>query len=220
MSIFQANLASARDPSPMIHILVFGDSLSDGIFLKREEAWPALLIPKFREAGLKAEVLNVSKSGDTTVGGLERINRRLNSKVDIFILELGINDTFRGTPVDQIRANLQEIIDRVKRASPNVRIIICGMKWLDHPPDDYVSGFEQMYADLAAKNHVALVPFLLERVIGDPALNLPDGFHPNPAGHKVLAENVWRILEPVAREVAAVSPSASEGSHLSPSNAR
>jgi acyl-CoA thioesterase I len=188
--------------SGMIHILVFGDSLSDGLFLKREEAWPALLVPKFRHDRLKAEILNVSKSGDTTAGGLERIDRRLDSKIDIFILELGINDAFRGIPVDQIRANLQEIIDRVKRANPNVRVILCGMKWPDHSPDEYVTAFEQMYIDLATKNNGAHVPFLLEGVIGDPALNLPDHFHPNAAGHKILAENVWRVLEPVAREVA------------------
>ena len=186
----------------MIHILVFGDSLSEGFLLKPEEAWPALLIPKFREAGLEAEIQNVSKSGDTTDGGLERIDRRLKSKIDIFVLELGINDAFRGASVDQIRANLQEIIDRVKRSHSNVRVIICGMEWPGHAPDEYVGNFGQMYADLAKKNHAALVPFLLEGVIGDPDLNLADRFHPNAAGHKILAENVWRILEPVAREVA------------------
>ena len=196
----------------MMHILVFGDSLSEGLFLKSSEAWPALIIPELRQAGLKAEILNVSKSGDTTAGGLQRIDRRLNPKsasrtdssrgeIDIFILELGINDAFRGVPVDHIRANLQEIIDRVKRASPKVRIIICGMRLPNYSSEDYITTFGKMYGDLAEKNNAALVPFLLEGVIGDPALNLQDGFHPNAAGHKILAENVWRVLEPVAREV-------------------
>jgi acyl-CoA thioesterase-1 len=201
IALFCAQWLSARDSSSVIHILVFGDSLSEGLFLKPEEAWPSLLIPKFREAGLEAEIRNVSKSGDTTAGGLERIDRRLKSKIDIFILELGINDAFLGIPVDQIRANLQEIIDRVKRSHPNARLIVCGMKWPDHAPEEYVETFGQIYPDLAKKNNAALVPFLLESVIGDPALNLPDRFHPNAAGHKILAANVWRVLEPVAREV-------------------
>ncbi len=194
---------NARHSSPVIHILVLGDSLSDGLSLKREQAWPALLIPKFRGAGMEAEIRNVSKSGDTTAGGLERIDRRLDTRIDIFVLELGINDEFRGVPIDDIRANLQEIIDRVKRSNPHARLVICGMKWPDHAPDETVESFGRMYGELAEKNHAALVPFLLEGVVGDPSLNLPDGFHPNAAGHKILAENVWRVLEPVARDVAA-----------------
>lgn len=185
----------------MIHILVFGDSLSEGLFLKSSEAWPALITPKLRQAGLDAEVLNVSKSGDTTAGGLQRIDRRLNPKIDIFILELGINDAFRGVAVDQIRANLQEIIDRVKRASPKVRIIICGMRLPNYSSEEYIADFGKMFGELAEKNDAALVPFLLEGVIGNPALNLEDGFHPNAAGHKILAENVWRVLEPITREI-------------------
>src|SRR4051794_16635712 len=203
--------ACARNSSSMIHILVFGDSLSEGLFLKSSEAWPALITPKLRQAGLAAEILNVSKSGDTTAGGLQRINRRLNPRIDIFILELGINDAFRGVPVEQIRANLQEIIDRVKRASPRARFIICGMQMPNYSSEDYIAAFGKMYGDLAEKNNAALVPFLLESVIGDPALNLQDGFHPNAAGHKILAENVWRVLEPVAREVSTALSSRAGG---------
>lgn len=216
-AFFGAKSAPARESSPVIHILVFGDSLSAGLMLKPAQAWPSLLVPKFRQAGLEAEIRNVSKSGDTTVGGLERIDRRLSAKMDIFVLELGINDVFRATPVAQIQANLQQIIDRVKRAHPNVRLVICGMKWPGPAPDLYVEQFGQMYRDLAVKNHAALVPFLLEGVIGNQALNLPDGFHPNAAGHEILAENVWRVLEPVAREVAAnvSSPSSQTASEAS-----
>jgi len=119
------------------------------------------------------------------------------------ILELGINDALRGVPIDQIQTNLQQIIDKVKARNPNARVVIAGIKLPSFTADDYVSAFSQMFADLAAKNRAALVPYLLEGVAGNPSLNLSDGIHPNGAGQKVIAENVWRVLEPVAREVAA-----------------
>ncbi|MDQ2824694.1 MAG: arylesterase [Verrucomicrobiota bacterium] len=186
----------------MKRILVLGDSLSDGFLLKRREAYPALLVDKLRVAGLNYEVLNASASGGTTEGGLGRLPPHLKRKIDIFILELGINDAFRGIPVDQIRDNLQEIISRVKHAHPNVRIVIAGMQLPNYSADDYVSAFGRMYVDLAARNQAALVPYLLEGVGGDPLLNFPDRLHPNAAGQKILAENVWRVLEPIARETA------------------
>lgn len=192
----------------MRHILVFGDSLSEGFLLKPSEAWPALLIDKLRVAGLSYEVLNASASGGTTEGGLRRLPPHLKRKIDIFILQLGINDAFRGVPVDQIRDNLQEIIDRMKHAHPNARIVIAGMQLPNYSADDYVSAFGKMYVDLAARNHAALVPYLLEGVAGDPLLNFPDRLHPNAAGQKILAENVWRLLEPIARETANTGPSA------------
>jgi acyl-CoA thioesterase I len=185
-------------------ILVFGDSLSDGFMLKRSEAYPALLAKKVRATGLNFQVINASVSGGTTDGGLERLPARLKQRTDIFILELGINDAFRGLPADRIEKNLQQIIDRVKARNPNVRVIIAGMQLPSYTLDDYVSAFGNMFADLAAKNGAALVPYLLEGVAGNPSLNLGDGIHPNAAGHKVLAENVWRVLEPVAREVGSV----------------
>ena len=118
------------------------------------------------------------------------------------VLELGINDAFRGLPIDQIQNNLQQIIDKVQARNPNVRVIIAGMQLPGYTGDDYVSAFGNMFADLAAKNQAALVPYLLESVAGNPSLNLSDGIHPNATGQKILAENVWRVLEPVAREVA------------------
>jgi acyl-CoA thioesterase-1 len=196
---------AARDSSRMKTILVLGDSLSDGFMLKRSEAYPALLVEKLREAGLEFEVLNASASGGTTEGGLSRLPSHLKHKIDIFILELGINDAFRGVPIDEIRRNLQQMIDKVKTRNPNARVVVVGMQLPEYAQDDYVSGFGRMYVDLAEKNHGALVPYLLDGVSGDPSLNLRDGLHPNAAGHKVLARNVWRVLEPVAREVAALS---------------
>ena len=200
ISIVFAQPATAMETKT---ILVFGDSLSDGFMLKRSEAYPALLAKKLRAAGLNFLVTNASASGGTTDGGLERLPPHLRHKIDVLILELGINDAFRGVPIDQIRNNLQEIIDKVKARSPNARVVIAGIQFPGYAADDYVSAFGQMFADLAAKNRAALVPYLLETVAGNLSLNLADGIHPNAAGQKILAENVWRVLEPVAREVAA-----------------
>lgn len=166
-----------------------------------------LLVDKLRVAGLNYELTNASQSGGTTEGGSRRLPPHLQHKIDILILELGINDAFLGTPVSQIRDNLQEIIDRVKHVNPNVCIIICGMQLPNNSGHEYISAFGKMYVDLAAKNEAALVPYLLEGVAGDPLLNLPDRLHPNAAGHKILAENVWRVLQQIARETASAPSS-------------
>jgi acyl-CoA thioesterase I len=186
----------------MKRILVLGDSLSGGFGLKRSEAYPALLANKLHAAGLNFQVINASQTGGTTDGGLERLPAHLKRKIDIFVLELGINDAFRGVPVDQIQSNLQQIIDKVKAKNPDVRVVIVGMQLPNYAADNYVSAFAKMFADLATKNDASLVPYLLDGVAGDPSLNLPDSIHPNAAGQKILAENVWRVLEPVAREIA------------------
>ena len=197
-SIIPAQLASAAETKS---ILVFGDSLSDGFMLQRSEAYPALLAQKLDAAGLNFQVTNASAAGGTTQGGLERLPAHLKHRIDILVLELGINDAFRGLPVDQIENNLQRIIDKVKARNPNVRVLIAGMQLPNYAADDYVSAFGKMFAELAAKNGAALVPYLLEGVAGDPLLNLADGIHPNAAGQKILAENVWRVLKPIAREL-------------------
>ena len=197
-SIIPAQLASAAETKS---ILVFGDSLSDGFMLQRSEAYPALLAQKLDAAGLNFQVTNASAAGGTTQGGLERLPAHLKHRIDILVLELGINDAFRGLPVDQIENNLQQIIDKVKARNPNARVLIAGMQLPNYTADDYVSAFGKMFTDLASKNKAALVPYLLEGVAGDPPLNLPDGIHPNAAGQKILAENVWRVLEPIAREM-------------------
>jgi acyl-CoA thioesterase I len=187
---------------PTKTILVLGDSLSQGFGVAQNEAYPMLLAKKLRAAGLNFQVTNASAAGGTTEGGLERLPAHLKRKIDIFILELGINDAFRGVPVDQIQNNLQQIIDKAKAKNPGVRVVIAGMQLPNHATDDYVSAFGKLFADLAAKNGAALIPYLLQSVAGDPSLNLSDGIHPNAAGQKVLAETVWQVLEPVAREVA------------------
>ena len=194
--------AAARDSSIMKRILVLGDSLSAGFGLKSSQAWPALITANLRNAGLNFEITNASQTGGTTAGGLQRLPAHLKHKVDIFVLELGINDAFRGVPIAQLRNNLQAIVDMVKAKNPNARIIIAGMQLPNYTEDDYVFAFGQLYADLAAKNNATLIPYLLEGVGGDPNLNQPDRVHPNAAGQRILAEIVWRVLEPIAQEVA------------------
>src|SRR6266540_3710511 len=209
--------AQSASAAEMKTILVFGDSLSDGFMLKRSEAYPALLAKKLHVTGLKFQLTNASQTGGTTEGGLERLPAHLKRKIDIFILELGINDAFRGVPVDQIENNLQQMIDKVKARNPDVRVVVAGMQLPSYAADDYVSAFGKMFAELAAKNGASLVPYVLDGVAGNPSLNLPDGIHPNAAGQKILAENVWRVLEPIAREVATLSSRTERGTSRSES---
>jgi acyl-CoA thioesterase I len=195
--------ARATDLSQMKTIFVFGDSLSEGLAISPRQAWPMLLVEKLRPIGPNFRVINASASGSTTEGGLRRLPPHLEHPIDIFILELGVNDAFNGISVEQTRANLQSIIDQVKARNPDASVVIVGVQFPIAAPDsEYAAAFVKMFGELAEKNHAALVPNLLEGVMGDPKLNLPDRIHPNAAGHKVLVENVWRVLEPIAREIA------------------
>jgi acyl-CoA thioesterase-1 len=198
---FQTAEPARRDASNVITIIALGDSLTAGFGLSRQEAYPALVAEKMRAAGYEFEVVNAGSSGDTTAGGLRRLPAilRAHKKIDIFILELGINDAFRGVPIDQIRANLQAIIDQVRTRHPKAAIVIAGMQLPDYSSDDYVGAFGGIFGALAEKNRATLIPYLLEGVGGNPELNQWDRVHPNAAGQRVLAENVWRVLEPILR---------------------
>src|SRR6476659_4276139 len=156
-----------------------------------------------RDAGYDFEVVNAGSSGDTTSGGLGRLPAilRAHKKIDIFILELGINDAFRGVPVDQIRANLQSIIDHVRSHDPNTLLVVAGMQLPDYTSDDYVGAFGRIFSALAEKNRATLIPYLLEGVGGNPALTQWDTVHPNAAGQRVLAENIWLVLEPILKQL-------------------
>ena len=196
------------DPSGVITIVALGDSLTAGYGLSRKQAWPALVAEKMREAGYEFEVVNAGSSGDTTTGGLRRLPAllRAHKKIDIFILELGINDAFRGVPIEQVRSNLQAIIDQVRARHPNAAIVVAGMQLPDYSSNDYVGAFGGIFGALAEKNRAMLIPYLLEGVGGNPELNQWDRVHPNPAGQRVLADNVWRVLEPILRKAAVPSP--------------
>jgi acyl-CoA thioesterase I len=201
-------------------ILILGDSLSQGFGLASGEAYPMLLAKKLRAAGLNFQVTNASAAGGTTDGGLERLPGHLKRKIDIFVLELGINDAFQGVPVNEIQSNLQQIIDKVKERNPNVRVLIAGMQLPNYASDDYISSFGKMFGDLAAKNGSTLVPYLLQGVAGDPSKNLSDGIHPNSAGQEILAETVWDVLEPVARQVVTLSSRGERGTLPTKSRSR
>jgi acyl-CoA thioesterase I len=199
----QIGCARPSDPSQMKTILVFGDSLSAGLGISPRQAWPMLLLEKLRPISSHFRVTNASASGSTTEDGLHRLSRQLERPIDIFVLELGINDAWHGAPVEQIRTNLQSIIDQVKTRNPKVTLVIVGMQFpLASSDADYMTMFGKMFGELAENNHAALIPSLLDGVTGNPELNLPDLVHPNAAGHKILLENVWRVLEPIARETA------------------
>src|SRR5213083_3225336 len=171
LAISSTVLAQVASAAKMKTILVFGDSLSDGFMLQRTEAYPALLAKKLHAAGLNFQVTNASAAGGTTEGGLERLPPHLKHRIDVFILELGINDAFRGLSIDQIQSNLQRVIDKVKARNPTVRVVIAGMQLPNYAEDDYVLAFGKMFSDLAARNNAALVPYLQQGVAGDPSLN-------------------------------------------------
>jgi acyl-CoA thioesterase-1 len=205
LSLLCCPIGSTRptDPSQMKTILVFGDSLSAGLAISPRDTWPMLLLDKLRPISSHFRVTNASASGSTTEDGLHRLPPHLDRPIDIFVLELGINDAWHGIPVEKIQANLQSIIDHVKERNPNVTLVVVGMQFpLPSSDADYMTVFGKMFGELAEKNHAALVPYLLDGVAGNPDLNLPDRVHPNAAGHKILLENVWRVLEPFVREAA------------------
>jgi acyl-CoA thioesterase I len=178
-------------------ILFYGDSLTAGYGLSEEEAFPALIDKKIKQQGKSWKVINAGLSGETTAGGLSRIDWMLRQPVDIFVLELGGNDGLRGLPLDQTKTNLQSIIDRVRAKNPNVKIIVAGMMVPPNMGPDYTQQFNSVYPDLAKKNKAVLIPFLLEGVGGIEKLNLPDGIHPNVEGHKVVAETLWKTIGPM-----------------------
>ena len=197
----QSTHAAKRDAPKMITILALGDSLTAGYGVSRPEAYPALIAEKMRAANYQFAVINAGSSGGTTAGGLQRLPELLRrKKIDILILALGINDAFRGVPIEQMRANLQAIIDQTRARHPGVSIIIAGMQLPLAASDEYVRAFGDLFGALAEKNHTALIPYLLEGVGGNSELNQPDRVHPNAAGQRILAENVWRVLEPILQK--------------------
>jgi acyl-CoA thioesterase-1 len=182
------------------NVVFLGDSLSAGFGVEPREAFPALVAEKVRAANLPYQVENAGVSGDTTAGGLRRIDWLLQKKIDILVVELGGNDGLRGLPVDAMRANLQAIIDKARAKNPAVKIILAGMQIPPNLGPEYAEKFRSVYQELATRNNAVLIPFLLEGVGGLRELNQPDMIHPTAAGHRLIAETVWRVLEPILRE--------------------
>jgi acyl-CoA thioesterase-1 len=175
-------------------LLFFGDSLTAGYGLSPEEAFPALIEKELNKKERVARVTNAGLSGETSAGGLARIDWVLREPIDIFILELGANDGLRGLPLDQTRKNLQGILDKVKIENPNAKIVIAGMMVPPNMGQQYSKEFSKIYPDLAKKNNAILIPFLLEDVGGNEKLNQADGIHPNVEGHRIIARNLTAIF--------------------------
>jgi len=193
--------AQGADSVTARKIVVLGDSLAAGLGVDPSEAFPALLQNKIDAAGWNDRVINAGVSGDTSADGLGRIDWLLKQRIDVLILELGGNDGLRGLPLTATQTNLQAIIDRVKQKYPQVRIIIAGMQMPPNMGEEYGDAFRKLYPDLAASNHAGLVPFLLQGVGGKPELNQPDHIHPNVEGHKIVADNVWNVLQPLLQQM-------------------
>lgn len=181
------------------NILFFGNSLTAGYGLDQSEAFPALIQKKIDSLQLPYKVINAGLSGETSSGGLNRIDWLLRQEVEVFVLELGANDGLRGIPVTETRKNLQSIIDRVREKYPSVVVVLTGMQVPPNMGKTYATEFQSMYRDLAARNKTILMPFLLEGVGGNPELNLPDGIHPTAEGHRIVAENLWQFLKPAIK---------------------
>ena len=178
-------------------VLFFGDSLTAGYGLEdpATEAFPALVQKKIDAVGLPWRVVNAGLSGETSAGGRRRVDWILRQPVDIFVLALGGNDGLRGIPPDATRANLQAIIDRVRAKDPSLRIVLVGIAAPPNMGAEFTQAFAAIFPELAAKNHLPLIPFLLEGVGGRPELNQADGIHPNEKGHAIVAEIVWAALK-------------------------
>jgi acyl-CoA thioesterase-1 len=169
-------------------ILFFGDSITAGYGIMPDQAFPHLIQKKIDREGWPCKVINGGVSGETTAGGLRRIDWMLQRRVDVFILELGGNDALRGVNLSETEKNLQGIIDRVRARYPDARIILAGMQAPPNLGRDYTERFRNLFPTLARKNDIDLIPFLLQDVGGIARLNLPDGIHPTPEGHAILAE--------------------------------
>ena len=178
-------------------ILFFGDSITAGYQLDMENAFPALIQKRIDSLGLDYTAINAGLSGETTAGGKSRINWVLRTVPDIFFLELGANDGLRGLPLEETPKNLQAIIDEVKKVNPEVKLLIAGMMVPPNLGKEYTDQFQQVFSNLADENQAELIPFLLDGVAGIPELNLSDGIHTTPEGHKIVMETVWNHLMPM-----------------------
>ncbi len=193
----------ADDNKPAKTILCLGDSLTAGYGVKEEFSYPSLLQ---NSLGKDYTIINAGVSGNTSAGGLRRVNWYFNRKIDILILALGANDGLRGLPVEKTTENLQEIINFAKEKNPEIVILLAGMKVPPNMGAEYSEKFEKIFPDLAEKNKIFLIPFLLEGVAGFPEFNLPDGIHPNEKGQAKVADNILKILS----EKLKITPKAAE----------
>jgi len=190
-------------------IVVLGDSLTAGLGLSSDQAYPALLQQRLDANGFSYEVVNAGVSGDTSAGGLSRLDWALEGDVRLLLVALGGNDALRALPAEELKQNLSHIIERAQ--ARHITVVLAGMEAPRNFGRDYIVAFHQVYPSLARQYHVALVPFLLEGVAADPALNQRDGIHPTAEGASIVADNVWAVLRPVLETQTRQRPTRKEG---------
>ena len=178
-------------------ILCFGNSLTAGYGLDEDEAWPALMQERLDSLSLPFTVVNAGLSGETTAGGLNRIDWVLRQPVDIFFLELGANDMLRGLDVTKTEENLDSILIKVHEKYPGIPIVLAGMLSPPNMGKEYINAYNTTFPALARKHKASLIPFFLDKVAGIKELNIPDGLHPNQEGSKIILETVWQQMEPL-----------------------
>ncbi|MES3017746.1 MAG: arylesterase [Bacteroidota bacterium] len=185
----------------MNNILFFGDSLTAGYGLGNvnDESFPALIGYKIKQANLDYTIINAGVSGDTSSGGLARLDYWLSRPVKVFILELGINDILRGIPPSQTLANLDSIVKKVKARYPDVKLALMGMEIPAFIPGAFATEFRAIFRRLADSHEMVLVPFFLEGVAGLAHLNMKDGLHPSAQGYKIIADKIWPVIEPLLK---------------------
>jgi acyl-CoA thioesterase I len=187
-------------------IVILGDSLTAGLGLLPDEAYPAVIQDRIRAKGLKYQVVNAGNSGDTSAAGLARLDWALDGDVRVLVVALGGNDALRGLPITQLRSNLAQIIERAQKR--RIVVVLAGMEAPRNWGDEYTRAFHDVYPALAKQYKLALVPFLLEGVAMVDGLNQRDGIHPTAEGDRIIAETVWRVLEPVLTSLPAAPESA------------
>ncbi|SEA42196.1 arylesterase [Pedobacter hartonius] len=189
-----ANTAAKKSTAK--NILFFGTSLTAGLGVDPDQAFPALIQHRVDSLHLPYKIINAGLSGETSADGKSRIDWLLRQAVDVFVLELGANDGLRGIPVKETEVNLQAIIDKVKKKYPDAKLVLAGMQMPPSMGEKYTVPFRELFPALAKKNQMAFIPFLLKGVGGVPKLIQEDGLHPTQQGHKILAQNVWEVLQP------------------------
>lgn len=185
-------LASFTQSKEEVRVLVFGDSITAGYGIGKDAAFPALLEQKADSSGYEnVTFVNAGLSGETSAGGLRRVEWMLRQSVDVFVLELGGNDGLRGLDLADTKKNLSSILEKVEEKYPEAVLVVAGMQVPPNMGDEYAKEFREMYKIIADEHDAVLIPFILEDVGGEKELNLNDGIHPNEQGHRIIAENIW-----------------------------
>jgi acyl-CoA thioesterase-1 len=192
---------ATADTASLPTIVFLGTSLTAGLGLDPEEAYPALIQRKVDSAGIRFRVVNAGVSGESSAGALRRLDWLLSSPPSVLVVETGANDGLRGQDLDSLEARLQAMVDRTRRLAPKTRIILVGMEALPNLGAEYTQRFRAIYPTVARRNGLPLIPFLLAGVAGVDSLNQPDGLHPTARGQAIVAANVWKVLGPVLAEL-------------------